>query len=484
MPWICANIGDRHAEDRTEEDAIRELYMNAFDGAEAAGTPDDVSIKAEDGTIKISNPTKAKFLRRHMLVGRSSKSPSDTKKMGRHSLGLKDAIAVLLGRSGWNIELTACGQQVLFEFRDVDGDNVLHWCHGEQGAQADEWVFTITVDSSRREKFNTSELVQNVESDFTLPTIDQVIVEHMGVKVLKPNTEKKGKPKCFRHKQAAKKKKKLAGMYIGRRFVRFGSDSTVSYFGYHVTSAAVTDEIKKLISRDQVLATGLTAEDPLRKLLRKVFTEKSEELKPHLPAKLCRELVFFSDDSRPEEGSAPRTESRSKVANSDRGQIAEPVEEIVQSSGHQVVPVWKWASPAAKAWYDVQRDLALADDSSSTAKLLIKLNTCAQKAFPGCSAQVVPYGSIIYQVCVCVCVWVGGGGGGGGWVCVCVWGWVGGWGCVCTLCFYLKHSFSILPVRLRHETSLMSMQPSCSGHPTRIQTALRAFNIHYVLSRR
>jgi hypothetical protein len=440
VKWYSTNVCDGHARDRGVEDAIRELYMNALDGAQEAGQPEnDVSFDADDKKIEISNTAKHVFCSRHMRVGPNLDDPSDPNKMGRHSLGLKDALAVLIGRSKWQIELQARGKQVRFEFQDTDGDRVLHYglkkpktIVGAQEAQDHRWTFTITVTDDE----NVKELVDSIKSDFVVGAElgEAVFTDpELNVAVYKPNYPgRKKKAPCFRHKQ------KKAGIYIGKRFVRLAYDSEVSYFGYHIQK--VPQDIKELINRDQILRKRLTPDNPLGKLLQN-FLENNREKLP-LPELLCRELKVLlrsqpeaedEPEDRPfkrkqaglagnysptnkeedEQGSQTYTppdvcyKQQLEEAISDSKKLRRQLADLEEKNTKLTPPpqaspspppppssqsTWAWQSKGAKAWY---QDF---EHTSDCAAFLLDLNKWAMETFPEGFAQVVPYGSVVYQI--------------------------------------------------------------------------------------
>ena len=301
--WIATAIRDGHAADRTVEDALQELYMNALDGVAevvtAPGSAEPAAIVASLGrAITISNPSNNGFDKSVMKIGGrfEDRSVARPKKMGRHSLGLKDALAVLL-REGWEVQLTARGQEVRFELRrDNEGDKVIQY-HPAAGPADGRWVFTLTDPNGDPEAM--SQLVAAVESNFRIPdrsSSSAIAADAQVVAFLHNVPRRKGKPACYRHDGKA-------GLFIGKRFVELPS-SEVTYFGWHITD--VPDDIKKMISRDQMIKGifGL-----LRELLVDFVERHRDLLDPHLPDdKRCRELRFLIDDH---EEPAPAAEPQS-----------------------------------------------------------------------------------------------------------------------------------------------------------------------------
>ena len=381
--WVSTKVRDGHAADRSVEDALQELYMNALDGAEVVGEPDRHSIEPVGaGIIEISNACTVDFDESDLFIGGRHGDQGDPKKMGRHSLGLKDALAVLL-REKWQVVLNARGHTVEFAFQPEgpQKDNVIHYRSTKATeAAGDVWKFCLTPPDSIPD---VAALAASIKTYFDPPGGEPILVDsELKVAIYAPNVLSKGK------KQPAFKHGGNAGIFIGKRFVRFASDSNVSHFGYHIREVSL--ELKKLISRDHIIKGVVAKSGPLAELLREVIIKNRQQLldSGHYPETLCRELKILLPEEAPAVAAGARSPAGGFAGTVVR--TAEPAPEPARQPA-----ALTWESAAADGWSKEQT--ANAKDQQAFA-FLDRLNQIAGKVFPECYPQVVPYGSMIYQV--------------------------------------------------------------------------------------
>jgi hypothetical protein len=373
------------------DDALQELYMNAVDGAEVVGEPDRHSIEpvgayVNDTSryIEISNACKVDFDESVLFIGGRHGDQGDPKKMGRHSLGLKDALAVLL-REKWQVVLNARGHAVEFAFQPEgpQKDNVIHYRSTKATeAAGDVWKFCLTPPDSKN--VDVAALAASIKTYFDPPGGEPILVDsELKVAIYAPNHVKGKKQPAFRHGGNA-------GIFIGKRFVRFASDSNVSHFGYHIREVSL--ELKKLISRDHIIKGVVAKSGPLAELLRGVIIKHRQQLldSGHYPETLCRELKILLQEEAPAVAAGPRS-----PAGGSMGMVVRTAEPAPEPAPEPAALTWE--SAAAEGWSKEQTANAK-DQQAIIFAFLDRLNRIAGKVFPECYPQVVPYGSMIYQV--------------------------------------------------------------------------------------
>jgi hypothetical protein len=196
----------------------------------------------------------------------------------------------------------------------------------------------------------------------------------------------------------------MGGLFVGRRFVRFPHSSVLTVFGYHFPDP--TAEMKKLIDRNQTISS--VHEEVIFDALRDVF--QSDKLVAKVLRLLPNGSVHELSGLIPKDRWQSRAGVVSGAASSPRaGLDARPV------SGATCAPrAAEKRLPAVEAEarpHSFSFSVAHVRDVVETARegtrsiwaehgvaVLNELNKWARKAFPKASVQVVPYGSVVYEV--------------------------------------------------------------------------------------
>ena len=377
-PWIETGFTVNHAPgDDKDVEAILELYMNAQDAHKDFEKRNNTTprsmpeIKVINGVITITNKALHKINRTMFWVGRANDVEDDPDKMGRYSLGLKDAIAVL-HRKNKRLKITAHGQQVIF--RADDDGLMLYQISGPVTENRDWCVEIFRVE-------NPETKIENVKSHFVQfvnpPLLHESKTQNGDqIRIYEPTT--KGENAWFRGPQGKN------CMCIGERFVEQAGINTL---GYHIVNP--TKEIKSLIDRNQKLP-NLRGCKLIWDMLCDIF-ENDEELKTKvremLPQMLphgCREIRYLLPGEFQEQagssagggGGGGEKKGASKIAPGAPLQFCLDVD----AAKNAVQQVRESIQPKLRDYYD----------------LLCDLEKIARHEFR--FASVIPYGSMIYQV--------------------------------------------------------------------------------------
>jgi hypothetical protein len=313
--------------------------------------------------------------------------------MGRHSMGLKDAVAILF-RHGHSIELTAQGQPV--DFKVTDRGLVLYRMPSRAAAEASStWRVQIVGVS------NAENEVKHVKSHFVEFFEPKLELLHEGttrdgvpIRVYKPNGNKKAK-KGPRFVGPGGK----AGMFVGRRFVQFPDNCGLTALGYHVTNP--TTEMKKLIDRNQTITNiGSNRSKPIQDALRDVFRDDAliRAVVAALPGGAVRELLSMIPDAW-SGGAAAQGGGGGGGGGGGAGkgvsQGGSSAHAHVDGQDREV----RLCVLAVKNAVDRAGEAARSQWKNHGVELLNELNLVARTAFQAQSVQVVPYGSMVYEVC-------------------------------------------------------------------------------------
>jgi hypothetical protein len=406
--WIETGFTENLGVGRDVHDALLELFMNAVDAEQdfattAAGEFQMPTIEATPaGAVVITNRSVAGINKTHFFIGRPSNVPDDPKKMGRYSMGLKDAIAILT-RHKCRIELTAHGRLVEFAVAQDDTGLMLYRFRPQEGG-GKQW--RLKIDNVP----DTQSAVADVKGhfvDFFEPVLEPFHTgrDHSGtlIQIYLSNSLSKKKVPCFRGP------KNTGGLFVGRRFVKFPHHSVLTNFGYHFPEP--TAAIKKLIDRNQTLSSvheAVIFDSLLNVFKNDELVAKVVNLLPNGPVHELSGLIpkerwppragavsgtagphLVGLDARPAAGAArtPRVAEKPLPAVKLEAEAAAApprlfsfsgahVKDVVESAKEQIRSTWKEHGVA----------------------VLNELNDLAREAFPEASAQVVPYGSIVYEV--------------------------------------------------------------------------------------
>ena len=400
--WKPTAFSRNHASDRTVQDALLELYMNAVDAQQAFdkknGQPPRMpSINIQPDAVVIENDAVRGIDEADMWVGPPDDAKDKSEKMGRHSMGLKDAIAVMYAEEKegvfhgqGDVEITAFGQVVKFSARDR---GLMHYQISNAEAKNARWCVKISGLA------NAKQVVKAVKSHF-VQYCDQkldLLHEHVtknGVKIIiyAPNHFAKKKTPSFLGPGSK------AGLFVGPRFVPFPDNSQVTLLGYHIQNP--TPNIKLLINRNQEIS-NLKSTPILWNMILEVFHNNAALVakvkKFHAPNGFMREINNLPDFQRPVVQASERFVG---------GGGAKETKAATQAIGTQEAqPVTLHVKAVKNAVKEV-RDSIQRQWKENGVQLLNKLNGIAMDTFSDLSAQVVPYGSMIYEVRQTHTLWV------------------------------------------------------------------------------
>jgi len=336
--------------------------------------------------------------------------------MGQYGLGLKDALAVL-HRENCKVVLKSHGKEIQFN-KTGPGGLVLGFegegplkiegePHEEAGmlcyrvsqdastSAVHTWVYTITATDDGPSQKDMVSAVSAVKKYLQLP--DRPLYEDETVAIFKHNCTDKKPPRY----QLGDRPYNVGGVHIGARFVDFPSPSQFTYFGYHFKKQ--TMKIRDGISRDQKLLKYITdKKSPLREPLEKVWSTAAawDILEKHMPkteewefkgllaSVPCLKTHFQAQNLAAKALHLPQVSTSTTAASS-----------AASSSPKNTPAAQPFATRVVKDWLKHTGDLARHRDPARF-ELLKKLNTIVQETFPEDFAQLVPYGSTIYEVCV------------------------------------------------------------------------------------